>query len=50
MAFTGTKVDTAGIYKPSCGHEECAVNKGSELPPCPTCKKPVNWTLVRPTR
>ena len=50
MPRTGEKNETAGIYKPSCGDEQIAHNKGVEFPPCPTCKKAVTWTLVQATR
>jgi predicted RNA-binding Zn-ribbon protein involved in translation (DUF1610 family) len=51
MAKTGdTNNPTAGTYKPSCGHKENAINKGSTFPPCPDCGKAVTWTIVTPTK
>ncbi len=50
MAKTGERNNpVAGIYKPSCGDKQIAINKGSEFPPCPVCKKSVTWTLVQAT-
>ena len=51
MPKTGDRNNpTAGIYKPSCGDKQDAINKGSEFPPCSVCKKPVTWTLVQATK
>jgi hypothetical protein len=50
MPKTGETNPTAGNYRPSCGHKECAINKGSTFPPCPICNKPVTWTLTVSTK
>jgi hypothetical protein len=47
---TNETCEIAGIYQPSCGHKECAVNKGSNFPPCPKCQKPRVWALFQATK
>ena len=47
---TGTKCPRSGIYQGNDPHrEQIALSKDETFPPCPNCKRPVDWTLIRPT-
>lgn len=50
MPKTGEKCDRSGIYRGDDAHrEEIALSNNETFPPCPNCRRPVNWTLIRPT-
>jgi len=47
---TGTKCPQSGIYRGNDSHrEEIALSKDETFPPCGGCKRPIDWTLIRPT-
>lgn len=46
MASTGQKCTASGVYKCPAGHT-IPLSEGETFPPCATCGKAVNWTLVR---
>jgi len=51
MPQTGKKVEESGIYRGDCHcSKEIALSKSETFPPCHSCRRAVNWTLVRPTR
>ena len=51
MPSTGHKSKQSGIYRSDCGcGTEIALSNGETFPPCRSCRRAVNWTLVRPTR
>ena len=50
MPKTGSECQTSGIYKGDCTcGREIALSKSETFPPCSSCRKAVNWILVRPT-
>ena len=50
MPKTSEKCQQSGIYKGSCGCKQIALSKGDTFPPCGSCKKAVNYTLVQATK
>ena len=51
MAKTGEKNKIAGIYQGDCkDKEKITMPLGHEFPPCPKCRRSVNWTLVQATK
>ena len=50
MPKTGSSNQTSGIYRGDCScSKEIALSNGETFPPCSSCHKAVNWTLVRAT-
>lgn len=50
MPATGQKCQQSGIYRPDCKEKQIALSSGETFPPCSTCRRAVNWTLVTPTK
>jgi len=50
MPATGKKCEQSGIYRPDCREKQIALSKGETFPPCASCHRAVNWTLVQATR
>jgi len=46
MPHTGQKATVSGIYQNDCHLRRLALSNGDTCPPCPTCHKNCNWTLV----
>lgn len=50
MPSTSQKCTESGVYRSDCNcKEQITISRNETLPPCPKCKKAVNWTLVRAT-
>lgn len=48
MPQTGQTCQTSGIYRGDCAHKpERSIPKGHTFPPCASCNRAINWTLVR---
>jgi len=47
---TGHPCPQSGVWRSDCGHREIALSVNETFPPCGGCNRPVNWTLIRPTR
>jgi hypothetical protein len=51
MPKSGSSNSKSGIYRGDCScRKEIALRNRETFPPCPSCNKAVNWTLVRPTK
>jgi hypothetical protein len=51
MGKTGTICAVAGTYRSSCAcATTVALRNGQRKPPCPTCGRTVEWSLVLPRR
>lgn len=50
MPSTSQKCTESGVYRSDCNcKEQITISRNETLPPCPKCKRAVNWTLVRAT-
>lgn len=51
MPKTGETCHQSGLYRGDDEHhEEIALSSGETFPPCRSCQRAVNWTLIQATR
>ena len=46
--FSGEPVHASAIYRPRCCVEvDFALHRGEQVPPCPRCRRLIEWRFVR---